>query len=197
MRTTGRRIVAAGAVAAGVLWAGTGTAAADPPTGLEDIFPTEGAAYASLPAPDQDLQVFLSVFDGPGGEATAGVEVFGALGPDNYYECFDGPLIPAALNGLEGARAEGRTTLLCGGPNLPRDVVAHVDVDAEWTATGPVDRSAGMVPGSQCVSVNEQRAAEVTGLVTVSIPELGVTASATEGSGDVRTVTSICAGGRR
>ncbi|RZU30936.1 hypothetical protein [Blastococcus saxobsidens] len=201
MRSTDRRIVAAGAVVTGLLWVGTGTAAAGPPADRGNLFPTVGAAYASLPAPDGDFYVHLSVFDGRGGEATAGVEVFGTYGPGEgeYFECFDGPLIGATLDGLDGATAEGSTTLVCGGPALPGDGAAHVTVDVEWEAYGPVDRSAVVIPGLPCVSLNKQRAAEVTGLVTITValPEREpITATIEDGFGDVRTLTDICPRGR-
>lgn len=196
MTTTYRRIVAAGAVAAGMLWAGTGTAAADPPADRGSTFPTEGAAFASLSTPDGSLSVFLSVFDPPGEEPIAGVEVFGTDPTYGPYECWQGPMITASFRGLAGASAEGSTTLLCGGEHLPDDVVAHVSVDATWKAVGPVDRSTVVIPGMPCATLNRQRAAEVTGPVTVEVPALGVEATLPDGFGDVRRLTSICAGGR-
>ena len=203
MRTTDRRIVAAGAVAAGLVWVGAGTAAADPPADRGKVFPTEGAAYASLPSPDGTFYVHLSVFDKPGDGATAGVEVFGTYGTgeDDYYECFDSTLIGATLDGLDGATAAGSSTLVCSGPNLGGDGTAHVTVDATWDPYGKVDRSVVRVPGDPCISLNKQRAATVEAdfSVSISLPGLEeITATVEDGSGfgDVRVLRSVCPRGR-
>lgn len=198
-RTTVTRAIGVGAptvaaVTTTVMWLGAGTAAAHQPDDRGVDLVTEDAAYGSLPAPDADLAVMLSVFDGAGDEEIAGVEVFGSFGPgpDDYYECFEGPPIPADLDGLEGARAMGSTTLTCGGPTLAGDVVAQVDVDVVWEPVGRIDRWVDAGPESPCIWLAEERAAELAGLVTVTIPALGITATMTEGFGDLRTSTGIC-----
>ena len=203
MRTTDRRFVAAGDVAAGLVWAGPGTAAADLPADRGGIFPTEGAAYASLPSPHDSFHLHLSVFGRRGDGATAGVEVFGTYGTgeDDYFECFDGPLASATLDGLDGATAAGSTTLVCSGPNLPGDGTGHVTVDVRWEPYGRVDRSAVVIPGCRASPWDEQRAADVIGDFTVSISLPGVgditaTVEDASGLGDVGTQTGICARGR-
>lgn len=203
MRTTDRRIVAVGAVAAGLVWTGAGTAAAGPSADRGKVFPTEGAAYGSLPAPDGSLYVHLSVWEDPGGEATAGVEVFGTYGDGefDYFECFDGSPVSATLDGLDGATAAGSTTLVCGGPGRLSDGVASVSVDVEWEPYGRIDRSVVRVPGDPCISLNKQRAAHLVGDATVSISfSEGSTITATiddgVGPGDVRTLRGVCPRGR-
>lgn len=201
MRSMNRGIVAAGAVAAGLVWAGTGTAAAGPPDDRGGSSATSGAAFGSLPSPDGSFFVFLSVFDLPGGEAVAGIEVFGTYGPaeGDYFECFDSTLVNATLDGLDGAAARGSSDLVCGGPNLGADGTASVTVDVKWEAYGRIDRSTVVIPGEPCVSLNKQRAADVSGTVTVSISLPGVedkTATLTEGFGDVRVLRSVCPRGR-
>jgi hypothetical protein len=168
---------------------GAGTAAAHP----DDDVPrtVEGYAVGSLPSPDGELGVLLTIFDPPRRKAFAGVEIFGRHG-DTYYECFEGPSIRADLERLRDADAWGRTKLLCGGPGLPEDVVAYVRVDVDWDGSGAITRN--RYTEGDCRVRTAIRAAEVSGRVTVRIPELGVRTRLTEGFGDLRRTTSICPG---
>ncbi|TYP87519.1 hypothetical protein [Blastococcus xanthinilyticus] len=189
----GRRTGAALAVAAAtVMVTGAGTAAAGPPGDHRPTRVVEDAAIGSFSTPSGDVTVFLSLFDPPGDEEIGGVEIFGTTPSGDSYECFEGPQISADLDGLRGAWSEGSTTLACGGPDLPQGVVAEVGVDVRWEPYGRVETSIVTLPDPPCVSRTRLRAAEISGLVTVSIPALGVTASVTEGFGDVRMITSIC-----
>ena len=189
---TGSALAVAAATAT-MMVTGVGTAAAGPPADRGPTRVVEDAAFASLPASDGGPSVFLSLFDVPGEGEIGVVEVFGTSASGDPYECFEGPRIAADLHGLRrGAEAAGSTTLLCGGPTLPADVVAHVHVDATWAPFGRVDTSVVAGRDLPCVSRTRQRAAEVTGTVTVTIPALDVTTTLTGGSGDVRTTTSIC-----
>ena len=178
-------------LAAATAVVGAGTAAADAGYGPGTTRTVEGSAYGSLPSPDGELFVFLSLFDPPRKKAFAGVEVFAN---DGAYECFNGRHIKADLDDLEEAEAEGRTRLVCGGPDpdFPRKVTAYVEVDVEWTAFGRVTRETHTEPETGCTVHNLIRSADVTGSVTVRIPALGVETTITEGFGDLRRTTSIC-----
>ena len=149
----------------------------------------EGSAIGSLSSTDGELGVILSIFDPPDRDAFAGVEIFGSTAT-SFFECFEGPQIDAELHGLKTAAAEGSTTLLCGGPDLPGDVVAYVDVDVAWDGFGRVAHDRFSSAG--CRVRTAVRQAEVTGRVTVRIPALDVEAFLPEGFGDLRRTTSIC-----
>jgi len=149
----------------------------------------EGSAIGSLTATDADLGVFLSVFDPPDVDAFAGVEIFGSTAT-SPFECFEGPRIDAGMNRLKAAEAEGRTTLTCGGPGLPEDVVAYVRVDVEWDAFGRVSHERSS--SGQCEVTTAIRQADVTGRVTVRIPALDIEAYLSDGTGQVRRTTSLC-----
>jgi hypothetical protein len=149
----------------------------------------EGYGVGSLSAPDSELGVLITLFDPPDRDAHAGVEIFGSTAT-SYYECFEGPSIEADLDRLRDADAWGRTRLLCGGPDLPRDVTAFVKVDLDWDRAGPVVRD--RFPQGECTVRTAMRPADVTGRVTVRIPALGVKARLTEGVGDLRRTTTVC-----
>ena len=192
MRSTIRRTAAiAGCTVLGttMLVLGAGPAAAHPRNGDGVTRTVAGSAIGSLPSPDGELFVLLSVFDPPDQDAFAGVEIFGQIG-EQTYECFEGPPVDADLDRLKEAAAEGRTRLLCSGQDLPADVVAHVKVDVEWDGSGRVTRERFTQEG--CRVRNAIRQADVTGRVTVRIPELGVKVRITEGFGDLRRTRSVC-----
>ncbi len=186
--TTARRATAVAGCA--VLGAAMVVVGAVPATAHGGTRTVEGSAIGSLSAPDGELGVILSVFDPPDRDAFAGVEIFGSTAT-SFFECFEGPQIDAELQRLREAEAEGRTTLLCGGPELPPEgVVAHVRVDVEWDGFGRVAHDRFSLDG--CRVKTAIRQAEVSGRITVRIPALDVTAYLTEGVGDLRRTTSIC-----
>ena len=162
---------------------GAGPAAADGVTRT-----VEGSAIGSIPAPNDDFGVLISLFDPPDRDAFAGVEIFGSTAT-TFYECFDGPAIDADLARLREAEAEGRTRLLCGGPDLPA-FYAYVKVDVEWDGVGPITRDRFSSDGCRVTAAVRQ--AEVTGHITVRIPALDIKAHLTEGVGDLRRTTTIC-----
>ena len=166
-----------------------GTAAGSPGQGSGVTRTVEGSAIGSLSSPDGQLGVILSVFDFPDRAAFTGVEIFGSTAT-SFFECFEGPQIEAALVRLKQAHAEGNTTLLCGGPDLPSDVVGHVEVDVDWHARGRVSHDRFTSDG--CRVTTAIRQAEVTGRLTVRIPALDIAANLPEGVGDLRRTTSLC-----
>ena len=185
--TTARRATAVAGCA--VLGAASVILGAAPAAASPGSRTVEGSAIASLTTPSGDLAVFLSLFDPPDRDAFAGVEIFGSIATSSF-ECFEGPPIDATLNRLKDAEAEGSTTLLCGGPELPNDVLGYVEVDVEWDAFGPVSHDRFSSDG--CRVTTAIRQAEVTGRVTVRIPALDIDAYLPEGFGDLRRTTSIC-----
>jgi hypothetical protein len=188
--TTRRATAVAGCAVLGaaMVVVGTGPAAAtsDDHGAVRTV---EGYGVGSLSAPDAGLGVLISLFGPPDRDAFAGVEIFGSTAT-TYYECFEGPTIDAEIEGVREAEAEGRTKLLCGGPDFPSDVVAYVTVDLEWDGVGPVAHDRYTFDG--CRVKSSIRQAEVTGRVKVSIPALDIKAYLTEGVGDLRRITSIC-----
>ena len=190
--TTARRataIAGCAVLAAASVVMAAGTAAGSPGHGSGVTRTVEGSAIGSLSTPDGELGVILSVFDPPDRAAFAAVEITGSTAT-SPFECFEGPQIDAALVRLKQAHAEGSTTLPCSGPDLPGDVVAHVEVDVDWHAHGRVAHDRSTSEG--CRLTTAIRQAEVTGRVTVRIPALDLEAYLPEGVGDVRRTTSLC-----
>lgn len=189
------RTFAATLLAGTAIGTAAGPAAAAPPGGAlpegrgvqEEV---TGSAFASLGSAGSDLGVFLSVFQPPGEPAFALPEVFVA-----GYECFLGEFVDATLDGLDEATAWGTTTLQCSGDGLP-DTEAVVDVDVRWTGVGRTMRTVVAGPHFPCVSRTAIREAEISGSVHVSIPDLGIDTTVTEGFGDVRRTRSVCPPGR-
>src|SRR5688572_29243656 len=158
-RTPRRAIAVAGCAVLGaaMVVVGAGPATAH----LGGTRTVEGSAIGSLSTTNGELGVILSVFDPPDRDAFAGVEIFGSTAT-SFFECFEGPQIDAELARLRAAEAEGRTTLLCGGPELPPEgVVAHVKVDVEWDGFGRVAHDRSTVDG--CRVTTAIRQADVSG----------------------------------
>ena len=190
--TTARRATAvAGCAVLGtaMVVVGAGPAAAQPHGDHGAVRTVEGYGIGSLSAPHDDFGVLITLFDPPDRDAFAGVEIFGSTST-TYYECFEGPAIDAEMRGVHAAESEGSTTLLCGGPDFPPDVVAHLTVDLEWHGVGRVFHDRDTTDG--CRVKSDLRQAEVTGRVTVSIPALDIKAYLTEGVGDLRRITQKC-----
>jgi len=187
--TTLRKAAVAGCatvLAAATVVTGAGPAAAHTDGGTRTV---EGYGVGSLPSPDGTFGVLITLFGPPGRRPFAGVEIFGRHA-DSYYECFEGPAIRADLDGVRDGDAWGWTTLLCGGPELPREVTAYLTVHLDWNPAGPVVRERSTQ--GDCRVRTAMRQAEVSGRVTVRIPDLGVKAYLTEGVGDLRRITSVC-----
>jgi len=190
--TTARRATAiAGCAVLGtaMVVVGGGPAAARPHDNHGAVRTVEGYGVGSLSAPDDDFGVLITLFDPPDRDAFAGVEIFGSTAT-TFYECFEGPAIDAEMSGVRAAEADGSTTLLCGGPDFPADVVAYLTVDLEWKGVGRVFHERDTSDG--CRVKADVRQAEVSGRVTVSIPALDIKAYITEGVGDLRRITRIC-----
>jgi hypothetical protein len=91
-----------------VTWSGAGTAAAEPPSDPGPSRSTTGSAAAVLSS-ESGLTVFLDAFAPPSEASFARLEIF-VVG----FECVTEESIPAELDDLESASAEGELILTCG-----------------------------------------------------------------------------------
>ncbi len=184
------RALTTGALAAAVVWAGAGTAAAAP----GDHWPTRtttGSASAVLTGTTTPgMAVFFDAFAPDRTEPFGGLEVFVA-----GYECLTEDRVPATIDGLESATAAGELAFVCGSPE--GEATGSATVDLTWTGEGGVQYSAFAGEGSPCASFARDRQAEVTGSVRVVIPGLGIDESTVpaDDSGRLASVTSICTHG--
>jgi hypothetical protein len=179
------RTVVVGALAASLAWSGAGTAAAARPSDPGPSRSTTGSAMAVLSEEPSGLTVFLDAFTPPGEPSFARLEIFVA-----GHECLTENSIPATLDGLESASAEGRLTLTCG--SAQGDVTAVADVDVAWEGAGRTTRTTLAGPGRNCVVKIRTREATVTGTVEVSVPELGIEETAAPEVGELRLATELC-----
>lgn len=183
--TTARALLAA-ALTGALAWGGTGTAAAAPPEGAGPVRSTDGSAVALLgSAEEPNLGIILDVFDPQDQPAFSGLDVFFGA-----YECQTDAPIPASLDGVDSAAAEGTVFVTCGGEGVP-EVTGYAEVDVQWTGVGRISRST--VAGRPfCVSRTQAREAEVTGTVRLVIEALDVDAVTTPDFGELRLTQSIC-----
>lgn len=186
MRT--RRIagpLVAGVLAAAMTWSGIGTATAAPPPDPGPSRSTTGSASAYLAGPVTGLGVFLDAFTPPGETSFARVEIFVA-----GYECLTDESIPAELDGLDFASAQGQLTLTCGSSQ--GEITGYADVDVAWEGTGRITRTTLAGHGRACLVRIQAREATVTGTVEVTIPGLGIQETAVPESGELRQATEHC-----
>jgi hypothetical protein len=144
---------------------------------------------AVLSEPASGVTVFLDAFAPPEEPSFAGLEIF-----VSGYECLTEESVPAELDGLDSASAEGELTLTCGSPQ--GEVTAYAEVDVAWEGTGRTTRTALAGPGRPCLVKIRTREATVTGTVKVEIPELGIEETAVPEFGELRVATELCPPGR-
>jgi hypothetical protein len=186
--TTATRALTTGALAAAVVWAGAGTAAAAPPGDHWPTRTTTGYASAVLTGTTTPgMAVFFDAYAPDRTEPFGGLEVFVA-----GYECLTEDRVPATIDGLESATAAGELAFVCGSPE--GEVTGSATVDLTWTGEGDVRHYVLAGPGFPCISFGRERQADVTGSVRVVIPELRIDEStiADDGSSRLTSVTSIC-----
>ena len=172
-------------LAGATIWAAAGPAAA----GVTRS--TLGLASVFLTNPDPagpEILVPFDVFAPEGVDAFGRGEIF-VLG----FECVTEDAVPATVDGLASASAQGELAYVCNSPT--DSVTGTATVDLAWIADGRTRRVTTAGPFSPCVTHLQIRHATVTGSVHILIPDLGVDVTATSPGDDddsVRQERSLC-----